>query len=250
MVAFDKLETSHALYESNLNFALAHRINAEFRLRNLNIPESEVRLLQEYLTQNLGALAERTANPSVSNVVTDRHRVEHHHNGYSNIPSPRLSHMSLFNDGWWAAPGIAKFKPYAAREISAPLAKAQKEHADRTLPRSGRWPSPSEENYFKAGGRRCAAPYSPGCRRGQVIAGPSLRRTLRQGEGARLGNWSIRGGSSHHEAMFGAAARVATEILPSPTQARQGFLIVIGRISLSQPLWHKPAQSRSREWSK
>jgi hypothetical protein len=55
MVAFDKLETSNALYESNLNFALANRINAELRLRNLNIPESEVRLLQEYLTQNLGA---------------------------------------------------------------------------------------------------------------------------------------------------------------------------------------------------
>jgi hypothetical protein len=143
MVAFDKLETSHALYESNLNFALAHRINAELRLRNLNIPESEVRLLQEYLTQNLGALAERTANPSVSNVVTDRHRVEHHHNGYSNIPSPRLSHMSLFNDGWWARTRHSEIQALCGQRNKCPLAKAQKEHADRTLPRSGRWPSPS-----------------------------------------------------------------------------------------------------------
>jgi hypothetical protein len=62
MMAVDKLETSRALYESSLNFALAHRLNAEFRLRNLNIPEPEVRLLQKYLTKNPGALAERTAN--------------------------------------------------------------------------------------------------------------------------------------------------------------------------------------------
>jgi hypothetical protein len=61
-MAFDKLETSHALYQSSLDFALAHRINAEVRLRDLNIPEPEIRLLQQYLAKNPGALAERTAN--------------------------------------------------------------------------------------------------------------------------------------------------------------------------------------------
>jgi hypothetical protein len=61
-MAFDKLETSHSLYQSSLDFALAHRINAEVRLRDLNIPEPEVRLLQKYLIKNPGALAERAAN--------------------------------------------------------------------------------------------------------------------------------------------------------------------------------------------
>jgi hypothetical protein len=42
-----------------LNFELAHRINAELRVRDLNIPEPEIR---QYLTKNPGALAERTAN--------------------------------------------------------------------------------------------------------------------------------------------------------------------------------------------
>jgi hypothetical protein len=61
-MAFDRLETSRALYQSSLDFALAHRINAEVRLRDLNIPEPEIRLLQEYLIKNPGTLAGRTAN--------------------------------------------------------------------------------------------------------------------------------------------------------------------------------------------
>jgi hypothetical protein len=62
MMAFHTLETSHSLYQSSLDFALAHRINAEIRLRDLNIPEPEIRLLQEYLIKNPGALAGQTAN--------------------------------------------------------------------------------------------------------------------------------------------------------------------------------------------
>jgi hypothetical protein len=61
-MSFDRLETSHALYQSSLDFALAHRIKAEVRLRDLNIPEPEIRLLQEYLIKNPGALTERAAN--------------------------------------------------------------------------------------------------------------------------------------------------------------------------------------------
>jgi uncharacterized protein YceK len=61
-MAFDRLETRHALYQSNLNFALAHQINAAVRLQDLNIPEPEIRLLQEYLIKNPGALAGRTSN--------------------------------------------------------------------------------------------------------------------------------------------------------------------------------------------
>jgi hypothetical protein len=61
-MAFDKLETSHSLYQSSLDFALAHRINAEVRLRDLNIPEPEIRLLQEYLIKNPGALVGTAAN--------------------------------------------------------------------------------------------------------------------------------------------------------------------------------------------
>jgi hypothetical protein len=54
-MAFDKLETSHSLYQSSLDLPLPHRINAEVRLRDLNIPEPEIRLLQEYLIKNPGA---------------------------------------------------------------------------------------------------------------------------------------------------------------------------------------------------
>jgi hypothetical protein len=61
-MALDRLETSHALYQSSLDFALAHQINAAVRLRDLNIPEPAIRLLQEYLIKNPGALAGRTAN--------------------------------------------------------------------------------------------------------------------------------------------------------------------------------------------
>jgi hypothetical protein len=61
-MAFERLETSHLLYQSSLDFALAHRINAEVRLRDLNIPEPEIRLLQEYLIKNPGALVGTPAN--------------------------------------------------------------------------------------------------------------------------------------------------------------------------------------------
>jgi hypothetical protein len=61
-MAFEGVETSHALYQSSLDFALAHQINAAVRLQDLNIPEPEIRLLQEYLIKNPGALAGRTAN--------------------------------------------------------------------------------------------------------------------------------------------------------------------------------------------
>ena len=47
-MAFDRLETSHALDQSSLDFALAHQINAAVRLQDLNIPEPEIRLLREY----------------------------------------------------------------------------------------------------------------------------------------------------------------------------------------------------------
>jgi hypothetical protein len=63
---FDRLENSHALYQSSLDFSLAHRINAKVQLRDLNIPEPEMRLLQEYLIKNPGALAGRPRTPSPS----------------------------------------------------------------------------------------------------------------------------------------------------------------------------------------
>jgi hypothetical protein len=61
-ISVDRLETRRALYQSSFDFALTHRINAEVRLRDLNIPEPEIRLLQQYRIKNPGALAGRTAN--------------------------------------------------------------------------------------------------------------------------------------------------------------------------------------------